>query len=158
MICSQQSNSIMLTIQYGNLFEKAPARCIIAHGCNAQGRMNSGFAKELRQRYPANHLDYHLAFCDEGLELGDVVYCEKYSRIIANMITQEFYGRDKAITYVDYHAVETGMRQVCAKAQSMELSLHFPFIGAGLANGDPEILLNILTETTKNVDATLWKL
>lgn len=148
----------MLTIKNGNLFENIPDACVIAHGCNAQGKMNSGFAKELRQRYPINYLQYYTEFCSEGLYLGEVIYCDHYSVLIANIITQEFYGRDSLTTYVDYHAVETGMRDVSLRAEKLGLSLHFPFIGAGLANGDQNLLLEILTESTKNIDATLWKL
>lgn len=40
----------------GNLFDSKAK--IIAHQVNCQGKMNSGVAKEVRQRYPHVYRDY----------------------------------------------------------------------------------------------------
>lgn len=67
---------------------------VIIHGCNAQGKMNSGVAKALRHKYPSIYRDYMVDF-DDGLVVpGAVVVSAVDNKIIGNLITQEFYGYD----------------------------------------------------------------
>lgn len=82
----------------GNLFElfstvtdDKTAIHIIAHGCNAQGKMGSGFAKELRNRYPMAYDDYKAYEKEMGfLRIGQIAYSAiNDNLIIANCITQK---------------------------------------------------------------------
>lgn len=146
----------MLTIRNGDLFENITEPCVIAHGCNAQGKMNSGFAKELRRHHPKAHLAYLKAYHEDGLALGNVIFCNLQKVHVANIITQEFYGRDRSVTYVDYAAVEKGLLRTKQYAHVNRLPILLPFIGGGLANGDHEVLMRIFNNVLHDVQATLW--
>ena len=85
----------------------------IVHGCNAQGVMNSGIAKIIREKYPKAYERYVNEHKANGLKLGKlvVVPCgdkvkdfDNY-KIIVNAITQEFFGREND-RYVSYDAVD----------------------------------------------------
>ncbi len=72
----------------------------IAHGCNMQGKMNSGVAKAIRERYPYAYDTYEKVFYfykhgNEGPKLGHVIIAGEFKeKFIGNLLTQEFYGRD----------------------------------------------------------------
>lgn len=146
----------MLKIIEGNLFDYAAPGSIIAHGCNMQGRMGSGFADEIRRRFPLAFLYYWIAWRKRQLKLGMFiqVYCGPYS--IYNLITQEFYGRDKSIVYVDYEALKKSLEYVARDCQIYQKTAHLPFIGGGLANGDRDKILGIFKEVFAKVDAMLY--
>ena len=151
----------MLTIKKGNLFEHATRDCIIAHGCNAQGVMGSGVAKEIKQRFPEAYQVYQLQNKKGAMKLGTVTIATCANNIVvANCITQEFYGRDPRRVYVDYDAVTECMLQldVLPTLLKFDYPLHIPFIGGGLANGNRDILLEIFEKELANVEATLWLL
>ena len=120
----------------------------IAHGCNAQGVMRSGVAKAIRAKWPEAYKVYHGVYLSQGnnLHLGQVVtaYIEKDNKLICNCITQEFYGRDKGVQYFDYEAIRTAMRELNRDANGERIAL--PKIGAGLANGDWNVIEQIIEE------------
>ncbi len=147
----------MLNIVQGDLFGLAPAKSIIAHGCNAQGKMNSGFAKQIRRKFAGNYLYYHRSYLEDGLKAGDVLFYsdQRSGTHIANVISQEYYGRDKSVVYVDYINLTKGLLRVKQYAIVTHLPIYFPFIGGGLANGDHEVLLKIFKKVFDDVDATL---
>ncbi len=136
----------------------APAYGVLAHGCNAQGKYQSGMAGQIRAMYPKAYDDYMAHYEKFGLIPGDVVYSEIHPDFtIANCITQKYYGRDKSVVYVYYEAVERSVRQAALYAKSRNLPLYFPRIGAGLANGDWGHLSGILARCTEDVsDVTLF--
>lgn len=146
----------MLEIKHGDLFAFVKEPAVIAHGCNAQGKMGSGFARILRNRFPAAYLAYRKAYLEDGLALGDIVFANTRGFHIANIITQETYGRDKTKVYVHYPAVEQGLKLTKQYASINHLPIHLPFIGGGLANGDCDVLLNIFESVLYDVQATLW--
>lgn len=110
---------------------------IIVHGVNAQGKFNSGFAKQVRQRYPQVYDDYMFYHGCGQLQLGRVIYSTiSPELIIASGVTQEYYGRDPDVVYVDYGALARVFSTVRSKALDTRLPVKFPEIGCGLANGD----------------------
>lgn len=141
----------------GNLV--SVTRGIIVHGCNAQGVMGSGVAKALREAYPQVYRDYRQAYESSKLTLGQVVWT-RVSRdpplAVANAITQQFYGRNPAVRYVDYEAVRTSLSAIAVIARKHNLPVHYPKIGAGLGNGDWQQLSAIIDETLAGLDHTLW--
>lgn len=150
----------MLEIKIGNIFDNLQHQSLIAHGCNAKGAMNSGVAKQVRYHYPENFLLYRQAFLEDGLKLNDVIlytHVEKDKTIhIANLITQEEYGYDENVVYVNYDAVEHTLRVVKDYAAKSNLSVNIPFIGGGMAHGDRTKLLKIFKEVFDDYPATLW--
>lgn len=132
-------------VKVGDLFANVE-HGFIMHGCNAQGVMGSGVAKIIRDKYPIAYEQYH----DQAPNyiLGEVIpVVVEPNLVIVNAITQEFFGTDRV--HVDYDAVE----QACRGVKHLALSgiiesqdIHFPFIGAGLAGGDQQTLLNIFEQ------------
>lgn len=151
----------MIIEHKGNLFERMEfvkqfaepnALHVIVHGCNAQGKMRSGFAKELRERYPGAYEAYMDQHNNGGLQLGSVVYYDSDDdMLIANAITQQFYGYDGQ-KYVSYDAIETAfsvMNKVLVTL-NRPVYLHFPKIGADLGGGNWKVIETIIDETVSN--------
>jgi len=110
---------------------------IIVHGVNAQGKFNSGFAKQVRQRYPQVYADYMAAYAAGHLQLGRVIYTPITPHlVVASGVTQHFYGRDPDVVYADYTAIARVFTDVRYKALDARLPVKFPEVGCGLANGD----------------------
>ena len=135
-----------MKIEYkiGNLIE-ASEFCIL-HGCNAQGRMGSGVAKTIRSKFPEEYIkEYNL----NGLHLGQVIWADSNGKLIANGITQEFYGYNKN-TYIDYNAINRVMWTVHDAAVALNFDVAMPLIGAGLGGGSwkkiSEIIENMFTD------------
>lgn len=137
---------------------------IIVHGCNAQGVMGSGVAKQLRAKYPdifyryCEHLNDRL---DQDINpLGSVCFVPVTNTlVVANAITQEFYGRDGK-QYVSYIALRESLKIVAELATARGISVHIPhLIGAGLGGGDEETILRIIETKLKDCDVHLhhWK-
>ena len=138
---------------------------VIVHGCNAQGVMGSGVAKQLRAKYPdiflayINHLDTY-----KGLDvnpLGSVSFSRiNGSLLVANAITQEFYGRDGEL-YVSYIALIECLKSVAEFVTARRnMPVHIPYlIGAGLGGGDEEKIIRIIENKLKDCDVHLhhWK-
>lgn len=144
--------------QTGDLL--AVNRGIIVHGCNAQGVMGSGVAKAIRDRYPFAYDLYRAAYEKKGLRVGQVVWAtvskDEPRLAIANAITQEFYGRDPARRYVDYDGVRAAFHVVGDIARKHQLPVHYPKIGAGLGNGDWNLIEEIIDTALVGVEHTLW--
>lgn len=136
----------------GNLFDYIVREelNIIIHGCNAQGKMNSGFAKELRERHPEAYNAYYNQYATNGLQLGtNVYYYTNDNVIVANAITQEFYGTDGK-KYVDYDAVKSCFADLNTFEEltsTQTVNVCFPKIGAGLAGGDWDTISAIIDST-----------
>lgn len=154
---------MMYTARFGNLFEEYHKYSqndhlnIIVHGCNAQGKMGSGFAKDLRARYPAAYEEYKSVHDSTGLKLGSTVYhIVNDNLVIANAITQKYYGYDGE-KYVSYDAIDTvfkDMNEFIAQTGRVT-HLHFPKLGAELGGGHWEVIEEIIdhriTNATKNL-------
>ncbi len=126
---------------------------IIIHGCNAQGVMGSGVAKQLRAKYPDIYLDYlnGLEDCHPKAKLG-AVFLSKVSGklLVGNCITQEFYGRDGR-KYVSYDALDLAASFVGHFAKTQGETIHVPWlIGAGLGGGNLDICHQILESNFKD--------
>ena len=119
---------------------------MIVHGCNAKGAMGSGVAKAIRKKWPGAYDAYRARFKDKGLNLGDVIFADVAGgTIIANAITQETHGRSQKRRYVSYDAVSDCMMQIRDKAEKLGVSaVAMPRIGAGLANGNWDIICRIV--------------
>lgn len=146
-----------MNTETGNLVEVKEG--IIVHGCNAQGKMASGVAKDIRAKFPQAYQKYMQAYEEKGLRVGQVVWAlitEDPKLAVANGITQKFYGRNPSVRYVDYEGVRQVFRQVGEVARRRALPVHYPKIGAGLGNGDWTIIEKIINEELHGVQHTLW--
>ena len=84
---------------------------VIVHGCNAQGKMNSGVAKLIRQKYPKTYEEYMNHYNMYGLKLGEIIPVQCEQKWIVNAITQKYYGNGGK-RYVDYTAIRSCLKRV----------------------------------------------
>lgn len=150
----------MLKIIKGNLWELVPSKCVIVHGCNAQGVMGSGFAKDVKIMYPKAYNYYVQAFkTTERLAgkdwLGRVIAVDENGHTIVNAITQEFYGRDPTVKYVSYAAVVASLTKAAKIARKLNVPIYMPLIGGGLANGNRDVLMALFEEIFETTEAYL---
>ena len=111
---------------------------IIVHGVNAQGKMNSGFAKSLCNKYPIVYHDYINWFDDlkGNIKPGDAIMTSITPKLkIVSGVTQQYYGRDPNVVYVNYAAIETIFQRVSDYSLRTRLPVKFPMIGCGLGGG-----------------------
>lgn len=148
-----------MNIKVGNVFESLlEPNSMVVHGCNAQGVMGSGVAAIVKNDFPAAFYEYRRKYDEEGLQLGEVIFSEVFpTRVIANAITQEFYGRDKKV-YVDYAAIGRAFRTVKQFAMDNGISIiNYPMIGAGLGGGDWELISNIIDCELEGLTHVCWQ-
>lgn len=84
----------MLHYKVGNLLD-APQK-VIAHQVNCQGKMGSGVAKAIRDKYPKVYEDYS-AVCGKlppKALRGMTQIITDSERVIVNLFGQEYYGYD----------------------------------------------------------------
>lgn len=139
-------------------------RGIIVHGCNAQGVMGGGIALQIKNMYPKAYTGYlHMLENHEKAGCADCLGSVAMVRIspgkdlyIANAITQDFYGTDRR--HVNYEAVAHAFELIKRENEILNLPIHYPMIGAGLAGGNWTIISTIIDETLMGCNHTLWTL
>ena len=145
----------------GNLLTAVIEDAIIVHGCNMQGVMGAGFAKQLRSIYPEAYRLYRTHYEDNALYLGKAlpVQVNENGLVIVNGITQVFYGRKPNHQYCDYNAISSVFRTVNEIAMRENKEVHFPKIGCGLAGGDWDIVQTLISATMDpSVSCGVWEL
>lgn len=135
---------------------------IIGHQVNCQGVMGSGIAKALRDKYSTLYPSYkqHCSQHNSPDELlGHCQIVQEGSRHIANLFGQLEYGRQKSKVYTNYEALRTSLTTLREYAVQNQLSVALPYgIGCGLANGDWDVVSEILEQEFGDYDVMLYKL
>ncbi|PUA28480.1 MAG: phosphatase [Cellvibrio sp. 79] len=137
----------------GNLLHLAEqgAFDVIIHGCNCQCVMGAGIAKSIKELYPQAYA------ADRATEKGSLHKLGNYSKadtgkfIIVNAYTQ-FDWRGDGVK-VDYNAVRSVFKQIRKEFSGKKIG--YPKIGAGLANGNWELIEKIIMEELAGEDHTL---
>lgn len=132
----------MISCKIGNVLDVKSG--IIVHGCNCQGVMGSGIAREIKERFPIVFETYH----SRPLRMGKIIPVQlSETKWIVNAMTQYGFGHGKR--QVDYDAVANVFEKVVelAKTLPVQLPILFPKIGAGLGGGDWEIIAKIIDRT-----------
>lgn len=132
----------------GDLFT-TPAKLIV-HGCNAQGVMGSGVARIVRDNYSDAYKHYMHEYNKNGLQLGQVIFVPCGNKIIANAITQFYFGNAQGVRYANYEAIAVAMETInkyCEKEKIPEIAM--PKLGAGLARGDWGVIAAIIESEAK---------
>lgn len=142
----------------GNLLDAKNG--IICHQVNCQGKMNSGVAKAIREKYPRVYLQY-LEFVDQHKTgkineplLGKVQFVTLNEYVgspmyIVNMFAQDNYGYDgKQYTSVEaFKKCLEAINKVCVGCE-----VSFPWkIGCVRGGADWDTVLNLICETLNNV-------
>lgn len=152
----------MVTIKTGNVFDSTAE--FICHQVNCQGKMNSGVAKEVRQRYPKVYRNY-VRDCESAADshtlLGNAIgyFVDNGDRCIVNCFGQDTYGYDGQ-QYTNVEALKKALSSVAVTAKVTKCKVAMPYkIGCvrGGADWDNEVY-PMIQEVFKDVDCELWKL
>lgn len=160
----------------GDLFDtKANYIC---HQVNCQGKMGSGVAKQIREKFPTVYERYKLK-CDDGRitmrECGmdkspllgqvQIVYKKDYlagddnidHQAICNLFSQDKYGYNGR-QYTDYAAFEKCLLQLKRMVPAGE-TIAMPYkIGCGLGGGNWGTVLGIITRVlSDDYTVELWR-
>lgn len=140
----------MIKINYGDLLNVKEG--YIIHGCNAQGFMGAGVARQIKSKYYSAYSAYRSTYENFKNGIGKMpVGTNSYYRadkrdgtghsnlIIVNAITQEFFGRERKL-YVSYKAIEECFRKlnifiINGLVPGIPLNVNFPMLGCGLGGG-----------------------
>jgi O-acetyl-ADP-ribose deacetylase (regulator of RNase III) len=124
-------------------------------GCNSRGVQNSGLAKIIREKWPHVFDEYHKIYVDQGnhLELGQIIPVDCDGRVLLNVISQKYYGRNPNIVYVAYDAIRIAVKEM---NRIIPDPIAFPLIGAGLANGSWKIISQIIEEESTNFQPVVY--
>ena len=163
----------MRTIKFGDLLSEVTPENglltglnVIVHGCNAQGVMGSGFAKQVAQLYPACVETYRqqLHYLKQAFPSNVLGQCIQYwvtpDLVIVNAITQQDFGRDAGRRYVSYKAVAAAFDQLRDMPGLQHGTIHYPQIGAGLGGGDWAVISEIISNRLDlaGINHVLWLL
>lgn len=130
----------------------------IAHGCNSQGVMGSGIAKQIKEQYPDAFKMYRIAFVKSGLQIGTNIWSSYNNTIIVNCITQPFFGNDKK-RYVSYDAISDCMKDINSNLFNAGIyEIGLPLIGAGLGGGNWNIISSIIEEELTKIKPIVFTL
>lgn len=145
----------MINIVKGNILECKED--IIVHQVNCQGIMGGGLAKQIASKYSKVEKEY-IKFCDknnfvyENLK-GKVLILKENSKYIANMFSQ------KPNFDTDYKSMEIALNKIRKYAEESNLNIAIPFkIGCGIANGEWELVLDVINKAFKDYKVTIYRL
>lgn len=129
----------------------------VVHGCNARGRMGSGVALAIRNKFPKAYQDYRFEYNTEGLVMGAVYMTVTKGFYIFNAITQD--DANTVRRNADYEAIYKAFEKLNDDAAVLKLpAIAMPRIGAGLAMGNWRIISTIIEETSSNYQPTVYDL
>lgn len=147
-----------MTVEYvkANLLD-AP-ESVIAHGCNNKGVWGTGVAKAIKDRWPRVFNIFEYAHVSGGLGLGSVVWGPRNpaeTAWVASVVTQHGYGKDPAIRYASYDAIDRGLRTLVDEALHrgrLEANgwIAVPQIGCGNGHADWSIVSAILAAVARD--------
>ncbi len=123
---------------------------VLLHCVNAQGKMNSGIAKEVRNRIAGTYENY----LKSGYKLGTVSYGGGF--IVANMVAQKHYGYDGA-RYVDYGALVKCLLEVVKFEPIPEFVIPYNMC-SDRAGGDFKIVMELCEAILGKDNITVVKL
>lgn len=131
---------------------------VIAQGCNCFNTQNSGIAKLIRDIWSEVYEVDCLTKKGDYNKLGTISICHTKTYFdkpitILNCYTQFDYGRNKDKIYVNYDAIAMCMDKINHNFKGLKIGL--PLIGCGLANGDWNIVKDIIKTRLKDMDVTI---
>ena len=148
----------MLYFHNGNLLN---TNCkYICHQVNCQGKMNSGVAKQIREKYPEVFEVYAKKY--KEFPLGSVLFVEtEDGKCIGNMFGQDNYGYDGK-QYTSYEAIEQCLTNVYYHCKTYHKTAAFPYGLASVRGGASwdkiyEMIEYIFTKMDMEVDVEIWR-
>ena len=128
---------------------------VIIHGCNCFCTMGAGIARQIMETFPQAWEADLTSLSGDRRKLGSYtkarVFTETSTLFIVNGYTQFHYEGEGVLA--DYDAIATLFRRL--KQDYSGLRFGYPKIGAGLANGDWDIISGIIDSALEGEDHTL---
>jgi O-acetyl-ADP-ribose deacetylase (regulator of RNase III) len=146
----------MITFYTGNIFDSKTK--IIAHQVNCMGKMGSGLALQVKQKYPNVFYEYHRHYDDQTKKLGDClcVLCPD-GRVIANLYGQYGYGYD-GVQYTSHESLKKAMISL-ASLMSPGHSIAFPYkMSCDRGGGSWNVVSGYISTIFENYEVEIWRL
>lgn len=140
----------MIDIKHGNILEEVKSGFIV-HGCNTEGKMGSGIAAQIKNKYPAAFEAYYADIVNKrklGVNpLGTItVVAIERGLYVVNAVTQTLTPNIKR--RMNYEAMANCFEAVTKAAIAVSVTeISFPAIGAGLGGGKWPIIEAIIDNT-----------
>ena len=153
----------MVRYRTGNLLD-APVD-YICHQVNCQGRMGSGIAKQIRERWPVVYDEYEKLY-RQYLFKGGLTYLHGQSQVVPindhqnviNMFAQLFYGYDGQ-RYTSYDAFWICLGEIKENVPKGS-KIGFPMdIGCGLGGANWEVISTMIEQVlAEDYEVYIYKL
>ena len=145
---------------------------ILVHGCNAQGKMASGVAKCIADKWPIvkqSYEEWHMDclvssfYNDSRSMLGELqfVLIDSPCKYVVNAITQQYYGYDGE-KYVSYDAIDRCMKElnyrIMHEREGLKPKIVMPKIGSERGGGDWNVIEKIIESHLSEHDVTIYYL
>lgn len=122
---------------------------VIVHGCNCYCNMGAGIALTIQRMFPqALHADQQTKYGDAG-KIGTFTIATGFTKTspvqtfkIINAYTQVGCNASKAVDLFEYEGFGSILFQLAVEFPSARFG--FPYIGMGLAGGDPKRIIPML--------------
>ena len=149
-------------IEYQTLDLTTVQAGIVVHGVNCQGKMGSGVALAIRNRWPGVYKAYRSEFEKRGknnasllgfvqfVNTGEGVKAFGLELYVANLFSQLYYGRDGA-KYANPEAISQGLATVAEFARTRKLPVYMPKIGCNLGGLNWETEVKSVVESIANL-------
>jgi O-acetyl-ADP-ribose deacetylase (regulator of RNase III) len=131
---------------------------VVVHGCNCQNVMGAGIAKAFKDEWPGVFEADTLATKQWRNPIAKLGNFSSYSNrergfIIINAYTQLGYGRNR--DNFEYESFNLILRKLEVLDHSGLVRFGFPYIGMGLAGGDPDRIIPMIEDFATRHDTTL---
>lgn len=153
-----------IIIKEGNLLDAKEN--LILHQVNCKGKMNSGVAKAIREKWEKVFVEYTDVIRNNFVNpsshlLGETQYVYIDSnKYVVNLFTQDNFGYDGE-RYTSYDALYVALRQVSNFARRNNYTVALPYrIGSDRGGANWNIVYKIIEEVFKNLpqDVVIYKL
>lgn len=131
---------------------------LILHQVNCQGKMNSGIAKQIRNRYPQVYEDYMRHYNSKVELFGKISTTEiNNNQYIVNMFSQFNYGYDGQ-RYTNYEAIYTCLEKVSKLANERGYTVAIPYkIGSDRGGANWNIIYTMINELFNKEQIKIYK-
>lgn len=138
----------------GDLVRDSHLYQVIGHGCNCFCTMGAGIAPQIKARFPeAYEVDCETEAGDIA-KLGTITYTKiQNAPVVVNLYSQYGYARQHGQMNLDYKALRKALRKMKETFTGKTMAL--PWIGAGLAGGDWNVILGIIEEEMRGEYVTI---
>lgn len=125
----------------------------ILHQVNCQGVMNSGIAKQVREKFPIV-FDAYMLICNSVTDSKELLGSAQFVNVndkqyIVNLFGQDRYGYDGK-TYTNYRALLNGFKCVAKYAQQDDVIAIPYLIGCARGGGDWNVVYKMIEEAFEN--------